>query len=47
MLVFAHIPTGATVNKAFDIDEMNSRLVEPAVALTAIGADIETGRATP
>jgi len=26
---------------------MNSRLVEPAVALTAIGADIETGRATP
>jgi len=47
MLAFAHIPTGATVNKAFDIDEMNSRLVEPAVALTAIGADIETGRATP
>jgi len=37
----------ASRNKAFDIDEMNSRLVEPAVALTAIGADIETGRATP
>ena len=34
-------------NKGFDIDEVNSRLVEPAVALTAIGADIETGRATP
>ena len=47
MLAFAHIPTGATANKAFDIDEMNSRLVQPAVALTAIGADIETGRATP
>jgi putative transposase len=47
MLAFAHIPTGATANKAFDIDEMNSRLVEPAVALSAIGADIETGRATP
>jgi transposase InsO family protein len=28
-------------------DEVNSRLLEPAVALTAIGADIETGRATP
>jgi putative transposase len=47
MLAFAHIPTGATANQAFDLDEMNSRLVEPAVALTAIGADIETGRATP
>jgi putative transposase len=47
MLAFAHIPTGATANKAFDIDEMNSTLVEPAVALTAIGADIETVRATP
>ena len=47
MLAFAHIPTGTTANKAFDIDEMNSRLVEPAVALTAIGADIETGRAPP
>jgi hypothetical protein len=42
-----HIPTSATANKAFDIDEMNSTLVEPAVALTAIGADIETVRATP
>ena len=47
MLAFAHIPTGTTANKGFDIDEVNSRLVEPAVALTAIGADIEIGRATP
>jgi hypothetical protein len=27
--------------------EVNGRLVEPAVALTAIGAEIKTGRATP
>ena len=47
MLAFAHIPTGTAANKGFDVDEVNSRLVEPAVALTAIGADIETGRATP
>ena len=47
MLAFAHIPTGAAANKGFDIDEVNSKLAEPAVALTAIGADIETGRATP
>ena len=47
MLAFAHIPTGAIANKAFNIDETNSRLVEPAVAPTAIGADIETVRATP
>jgi hypothetical protein len=47
MLAFAHIPTGATAKKAFNIDEMNSRLLEPAVALTAIGADIEAGKATP
>ena len=47
MLAFAHIPTGTATNKGFDIDEVNSRLLEPAVALTAIGADIEIGRATP
>jgi hypothetical protein len=47
MLTFAHIPTGTAAHKGFDIDEVNSRLVEPAVALTAIGADIETGRAPP
>jgi putative transposase len=48
MLAFAHIPTGTTANKGFNIDdEVNGRLVEPAVALTAIGAEIETGRDTP
>ena len=47
MLAFAHIPTGTTTNKRFDIDQVNSRPVEPADALTEIGADIETGRATP
>ena len=47
MLAFAHIPTGAAANKGFNIDDVNSRLVEPAVALTATGADIKTGRATP
>ena len=39
MLAFAHIPTGTTANKGFNIDdEVNGRLAEPAVALTAIGA---------
>ena len=47
MLAFAHIPTGAAANTGFDIDEVNSRLVKRAVTSTAIGADIETGRATP
>ena len=48
MLAFAHIPTGTTANNGFNIDdEVNGRLVEPAVALTAIGAEIKTGRATP
>jgi hypothetical protein len=47
MLAFAHIPTGTTANKAFEIDEVKSRLVELAIAPNAIGADIETGRATP
>ena len=48
MLAFAHIPTGTTANKGFNIDdEVNGRPVEPAVALTAIGAEIKTGRATP
>jgi putative transposase len=47
MLAFAHIPTSTAANKRFDIDQVNSRLAKPAVALTAIGADIETGRATP
>jgi hypothetical protein len=39
MLACAHIPTGITANKGLD----NSKLIEPAIALTAIGADIETG----
>ena len=47
MLAFAHIPTSTAANKGFDIDEVNSRLLEPAIALIAIGADIETGRSTP
>ena len=47
MLTFARIPTGTATNKGFDNDQMNSGLVEPAVVPTAIGADIETGSATP
>jgi hypothetical protein len=47
LLAFARIPAGTTANKGFDIDEVNGRLVEPAVALAAIRADIKTGRATP
>jgi len=47
MLAFAHIPTGTTANQGFDIDEVNGSLTHPAVAPTAIGADIETRRVTP
>jgi putative transposase len=47
MLAFAHIPTGAAANQRFHIDEVNRKHVEPAIALTAIGAQIEPGRATP
>jgi putative transposase len=47
MLAFAHIPTGATPNEGFDIDEVKGRTAVPANAMTVIGADIETGRATP
>jgi Integrase core domain len=47
MLPFAHIPTGTATHNGFDIDKPNSRLAKPAVASTAIGADIEIGRATP
>ena len=47
MLAFAHIPTGTAANKGFDIDEIEGRSIAPAIALTAIGADIEIGRATP
>jgi hypothetical protein len=47
MLTFAHIPTGTTVNKAIDIEDSKSRGIAPATAPTMIGANIETGRATP
>jgi hypothetical protein len=47
MLAFAHIPTGATADTGFDIDEVKSRSVEPTIAVAAIGADLELGRATP
>ncbi len=47
MLAFAHIPTGTTASKGIDIDDSESRLVAPAVAVTAIGAEIKIGRATP
>jgi hypothetical protein len=47
MLAFAHIPTGATANTGFNIDEVNNGCLGHAGALTAIGADIETGGATP
>ena len=47
MLAFAHIPTVATANKGFDIDEVKGRIAEPASAMTAIGADIEIGGVTP
>jgi putative transposase len=47
MLAFAHIPTGTTVNKTIDVDDSKSRGVAPATEPTMIGADIETGRATP
>jgi hypothetical protein len=47
MLAFAHIPTGATAEEGFDIDEVEGTIAAPASAMTAIGADLETGRATP
>jgi hypothetical protein len=47
MLAFAHIPTGTTVDKTIDVDDSKNRGVAPATAPTMIGADIETGRATP
>jgi hypothetical protein len=47
MLAFAHIPTGAAASKELDIDQVKGRTVAPAIALTAIGADIETSWATP
>ena len=46
MLALAHIPTGVTGNKGFDVDEVNGKL-EPAIAVAVIAADSEIGRATP
>jgi Integrase core domain len=46
MLAFAHIPTGTTASKGIDSDDSESGLVAPAVAVTAIGTEIEIGRAT-
>ena len=43
VLAFAHIPTGTTASKGIDIDDSESA----PVAVTAIGAEIEIGRATP
>jgi|GraSoi_2013_60cm_1033757.scaffolds.fasta_scaffold40786_2 putative transposase len=47
MLAFAHIPTGTTANKRSDIDDSKTTIVASAIAVTATGADIEIGRATP
>jgi putative transposase len=40
-------PQAPQVNKTIDVDDSKSRGVVPATAPTMIGADIETGRATP
>jgi putative transposase len=47
MLGFAHKPTGAAANKGFVVVEVKTKIVKSAVALTAIGAEIEIGQATP
>ena len=39
--------TKKAADKGFDIDDLRSRLVKPAVAQIAIGADIAIGGATP
>ena len=44
MLAFAHIPTGTTANTRIDQTGFEGRVTS---ASTAIGADIEIGRATP
>jgi len=46
MLAFAHIPTGTIANNKLDTDHRKATFVAPAVAPTAIGAEIEIGRAT-
>ena len=40
MLAFAHIPTGTTINKGIDVEDLKSRGAAPATAMTTIGADI-------
>ena len=47
MLAFAHIPTGTIAEEGFDIDQVEGTIAAPANAMTATGADLETGRATP
>jgi putative transposase len=44
---FAHIPTGTTANHRIDVDEEEGRSDAMTVALGAIGAATEIGRATP
>src|SRR6266849_286448 len=44
VLAFAHIPTGTTANRRIDQKGFEGRVTS---ASTAIGADIEIGRATP
>ena len=44
---FAHIPTGSTTNDRIDVDEEEYRSDAMTVAMSAIGADTEIGRATP
>jgi hypothetical protein len=39
-------PHSTTTNQGLVIDEVKGKLVKPAVAPTAIGADIKTGRVT-
>jgi hypothetical protein len=46
-LLIADDTASTAANKRFNIDKLNCRLVDPAIALTRIGADIETGGATP
>jgi putative transposase len=47
MLAFAHIPTGTTASNGLEIAQVKDQTVAPAIAAIAIGADIETCRATP
>jgi putative transposase len=44
---FAHIPTGTTAHDRIDVDEGEGRSEVMTVALGAIGAGTEIGRATP